>query len=49
VVDPELCSECDRCIGCGLCVPSCPSEAVRFAAKPSDTVPPKDPSGDELS
>jgi len=26
----------DRCIGCGLCVVSCPTEAARLAPKPAD-------------
>ena len=24
----------DRCIGCGLCVVSCPTEAIQLVAKP---------------
>jgi Fe-S-cluster-containing hydrogenase component 2 len=32
----------DRCIGCGACVGTCPSGAVRLRAKPQETVPPKD-------
>jgi ferredoxin len=26
----------DRCIGCGLCVTTCPSEAIRLIAKSGD-------------
>jgi ferredoxin len=29
-----------RCIGCGLCVPTCPSEAVRLKKKDSEPLPP---------
>jgi Fe-S-cluster-containing hydrogenase component 2 len=32
----------DRCIGCGACVPTCPSNAVKLRAKARETVPPKD-------
>jgi Fe-S-cluster-containing hydrogenase component 2 len=32
----------DRCIGCGACVPTCPSEAVTLRVKPRETVPPRD-------
>ena len=33
----------DRCIGCGLCVTTCPSEAIKLHRKPRDqvTVPPE--------
>ena len=31
----------ERCIGCGLCVTTCPSEAVSLVRKaPEDIVPP---------
>jgi len=32
----------DRCIGCGNCVPTCPSEAIRLQKKEKETEPPKD-------
>jgi Fe-S-cluster-containing hydrogenase component 2 len=30
----------DRCIGCGLCVGACPSEAMDLVVKPGTIVPP---------
>lgn len=30
-----------RCIGCGLCVSTCPEEAISLVAKPDTTAPPK--------
>ena len=32
----------DRCIGCGACVGTCPTGAVRLRAKARASVPPKD-------
>jgi Fe-S-cluster-containing hydrogenase component 2 len=32
----------DRCIGCGLCVTSCPPEAIQLERKAKTTIPPKD-------
>ncbi len=30
-----------RCIGCGLCVPTCPERAIGLTYKDNETVPPK--------
>ncbi len=30
----------DRCIGCGLCVSTCPTEAIKLTRKPSDQITP---------
>jgi Fe-S-cluster-containing hydrogenase component 2 len=32
----------DRCIGCGNCVVTCPTEALRLVKADKETVPPKD-------
>ena len=32
----------DRCIGCGVCVSSCKSGALRLKKKDKQTIPPKD-------
>jgi Na+-translocating ferredoxin:NAD+ oxidoreductase subunit B len=32
----------DRCIGCGLCVSTCPTGAIRLASKPEPVVPSRD-------
>ena len=33
-----------RCIGCGLCITTCPSTAIVMKNKPQITTPPKDTS-----
>ena len=30
-----------RCIGCGLCVPTCPEHAMSLVAKEKEVVPPR--------
>ncbi|MHA1534896.1 MAG: 4Fe-4S binding protein, partial [Promethearchaeota archaeon] len=30
-----------RCIGCGVCVPTCTSEAISLIKKDEETLPPK--------
>jgi ferredoxin len=32
-----------RCIGCGLCVPTCLSDALRLEKKSPQIAPPEDP------
>jgi Na+-translocating ferredoxin:NAD+ oxidoreductase subunit B len=32
----------ERCIGCGNCVVTCPSEAIKLVKKAEETVPPAD-------
>jgi Fe-S-cluster-containing hydrogenase component 2 len=31
----------ERCIGCGVCVPTCPEEAIELIEKEEKMVPPK--------
>ena len=31
----------ERCIGCGNCVPTCPSEAIKLVKKDNEQIPPK--------
>jgi Fe-S-cluster-containing hydrogenase component 2 len=31
-----------RCIGCGVCIPTCPAEAISLIAKPGMEPPPVD-------
>ncbi|MBW1815412.1 MAG: 4Fe-4S binding protein [Deltaproteobacteria bacterium] len=31
-----------RCIGCGVCIPTCPEEAITLEAKPDMEAPPID-------
>ena len=42
VVDGAAAVDLGRCIGCGLCVTTCPTEALRLVAKPDPQAPPKD-------
>ena len=32
----------DNCIGCGACVPTCPTEAMNLRKKEKEIIPPKD-------
>jgi Fe-S-cluster-containing hydrogenase component 2 len=43
VVDGLANVDLDRCIGCGLCVTTCPDEAIQLIKKPEDQLyePPK--------
>jgi ferredoxin len=36
VIDEVAHVDLDRCIGCGLCIPSCDAEAIHLAAKDED-------------
>jgi electron transport complex protein RnfB len=31
----------NRCIGCGVCVPTCPQDAIKLRKKEEEIVPPK--------
>jgi len=42
VVNEVAIIDLDRCIGCGNCVVSCPSQARRLQKKEKETVPPED-------
>ncbi len=37
-----------RCIGCGLCVSTCPEEAISLVVKPDTIAPPKNFLSDTL-
>ena len=32
----------DNCIGCGACVPTCPTDAIQLRKKENEIIPPKD-------
>jgi ferredoxin len=36
----------NRCLGCGLCVSSCPTEAIELRKKEKEVVPP--PTGEDM-
>ena len=44
IIDDAEVSSVDlrRCIGCGLCISTCPSEAVQLYQKAEAKIPPKD-------
>jgi ferredoxin len=40
-VDDTCTVDRDRCIGCGLCISSCPTDALHMVERDDVTIPPK--------
>jgi Fe-S-cluster-containing hydrogenase component 2 len=40
VIDDKSMVNRNRCIGCGVCVPTCPNEAITLRNKEEEIVPP---------
>jgi Fe-S-cluster-containing hydrogenase component 2 len=41
IVEEKSKVDYDRCIGCGVCIPTCPQEAIKLIKKDAEVIPPK--------